>query len=228
MNCSEFQNWLQERLDGEAANGNDTDGHLPVCSSCRELEAAAGRLVRVLKTRVPPMPPSEMTDQIVSLVVSDLAYQHQIRKRWNRRLATTAALAASVVLAIAWGYSWWQTNRKPGPSNPELVATQEEKSAPAQPRPSLNIQEAGSAFVALVNRTADETVGQGRVLLPQGVSAPALSASQDWQPSLEPGAESLREAQEGVALGFEPVTSSARRAVNLFLREIPPMETQKQ
>jgi hypothetical protein len=45
---------------------------------------------------------------------------------------------------------------------------------------------------------------------------------------LEPGTQSLREAQEGVAVGFEPVTSSARRAVNLFLREIPPLETQKQ
>ena len=83
-------------------------------------------------------------------------------------------------------------------------------------------------MVALVNRTADETVGQSRVLLPQGVSTPALPASETWQPTLEPGADSLREAQEGVALGFEPVTSSARRAVNLFLREIPPMEVQKQ
>jgi hypothetical protein len=34
----------------------------------------------------------------------------------------------------------------------------------------------------------------------------------------------LREAGEGVGDGLEPVTNSARRAVDLFLRELPPMD----
>jgi hypothetical protein len=230
MNCSEFQNWLQQCLDGETiADAVDIEGHLASCSSCRELRTAAGRFVQVLKAQIGPAPPDRMRDQLVSLALEEIARQQQAHKRWNRRLGITAALAAGLLLAVLLGRSWWQTNVnvKPVPS-PESVVAKEEKSTPVEGHPSLNIQEAGSALVALVNRTADETVGQSRVLLPQGVSAPTLPASEDWQPALEPGAESLREAQEGVALGFEPVTSSARRAVNLFLREIPPMETQKQ
>jgi len=229
MNCSEFQNWLQQRLDGEAsAAAGDVEGHVVACASCRELQTAAGRLIQALGVQVAPAPPSRMSDQIVSLVLSDITSQQQARKRWNRRLGVTAALAASLLLAVTMGYFWRQSNRRPGPPNPDTLVIKEEKPTRAQAQPSLNIQEAGSALVALVNRTADETVGQSRVLLPQGVSTPALPASETWQPTLEPGADSLREAQEGVALGFEPVTSSARRAVNLFLREIPPMEVQKQ
>jgi hypothetical protein len=228
MNCSEFQNWLQARLDGESsADAGDVERHQAVCSSCRDLHTAAQRLVHALKAQVHPALPGGMSDHIVSAVLGEIATQGEAQKRWNRRLGVTAALAASLLLA-ALGYSWWQSNRKPGPRNPESFANKNEKSPPAQTQPSLNIQEAGSALVALVNRTADETVSQSRVLLPQQVSAPSLPVSQDWQTNLEPGAESLREAQEGVAQGFEPVTSSARRAVNLFLREIPPMEAQKQ
>jgi hypothetical protein len=228
MNCPEFQNWLQEHLDGEAsAESAEAESHLAVCASCRELRSAASRLIRVLRSQNAPAFPDRMSEQIVSHILNDLASQDDARKRWKRRLGAVAALAASLLLA-ALGYSWWQSNRKPGAPNPKSFVIQNEKPAPAQAQPSLNIQEAGSALVALVNRTADETVGQSRLLLPQRVSAPSLPASENWQTSLEPGALSLREAQEGVTSGFEPVTSSARRAVNLFLREIPPMETQKQ
>jgi len=229
MNCCEFQNWLQQRLDGEASStADDVEGHVAACASCRELQVVAGRLIQALGAQAAPAPPNGMSDQIMSLVLSDITSQHQARKRWNRRLGVTAALAASLLLAVALGYSWLPSNRRPGPPNSDSLVIKDEKSTPAQAQTSLNIQEAGSALVALVNRTADETVGQSRVLLPQGVSAPTLPASEVWQPTLEPGADSLREAQEGVAQGFEPVTSSARRAVNLFLREIPPMEVQKQ
>ncbi len=38
---------------------------------------------------------------------------------------------------------------------------------------------------------------------------------------------SLREAGQNVSSGLEPVANSARRAVNLFLRELPPVEPGK-
>jgi hypothetical protein len=167
-----------------------------------------------------------MGDRIVSRILSEVSDRQHARKRWDRRLTT--ALAASLLLAAVIGYSWWQSQRTPDAPKPDILVKTGDQPAASQTQPSLNIQEAGSALVALVNRTADETVGQGRVLLPQGVPASTLTSPEVWQPSLEPGTESFREAQEGVVVGFEPVTSSARRAVNLFLREIPPMETQKQ
>src|SRR5262249_41171667 len=149
-------------LDGEAsAESAEAEGHLAVCASCRELQSAASRLIRVLRSQSAPAFPDRMTEQIVSLVLNDLASRYETRKRWNRRLGTVAALAASLLMA-AFGYSWWQSNRKAGTPNPDSFVIQNEKSAPAQAQPSLNIQEAGSALVALVNRTADETVGQSR------------------------------------------------------------------
>ena len=107
-----------------------------------------------------------------------------------------------------------------------MVTKRDEPPASIRNQPRLNFQEAGSTLVALVNRTADETVGQGRVLLPQEVSAPSLTVADNWQPALSP--QAIRDAQDGVAVGFEPVTDSARRAVNLFLRELSPTEIQKQ
>jgi hypothetical protein len=44
--------------------------------------------------------------------------------------------------------------------------------------------------------------------------------------AMEPPTRPLREAGEGVSEGLEPVTTSARRAVDLFLRELP-METEQ-
>src|SRR5205823_6868453 len=115
MNCSEFQNWLQQHLDGEpSADGADIELHLSACASCRELQTAAGRLIQALGVQVAPAPPSRMSDQIVSLVLSDITSQQQARKRWNRRLGVTVALAASLILAVAMGYSWLPSNRRPG------------------------------------------------------------------------------------------------------------------
>ena len=229
MNCSEFQNYLQQRLDGETpANGADIERHLAVCRSCRELRAAAMRFTQALEAQVSPIPPDRMSDQVVSLVLNEIASRRQARKLWSRRLIATAAVAACLFMAIALGNSWRRSSQRPDVSVSNTLVKRDEKSTPSHQPASLNIRDAGSALVALVNRTADETVGQGRVLLPQAVSSPAFPVPGDWQPSLEPDAQSLREAQEGVVTSFEPVTSSARRAVNLFLREISPMETQKQ
>jgi len=107
-----------------------------------------------------------------------------------------------------------------------MVTKRDEPPASIPNQPRLNFQEAGSTLVALVNRTADETVGQGRMLLPQEVPSPRLTVADNWQPALSP--QAIRDAQDGVAVGFEPVTDSARRAVNLFLRELSPTEIQKQ
>ena len=228
MNCSEFENYLQQRLDGDIrANGVDIERHLAACRSCRELQSAAMRLIRALEAKATPAPPDRMSDQLVSLLLGEVASQRRVRKLWSRSLIA-AAVAACLLITIAFGNSWWRTRPRPATPRANDFVKKEEESFPQQTRPSINIRDAGSALVALVNRTADETVGQGRVLLPQTISAPTLQVPEDWQSSLEPETQSLRQAQEGVVTGFEPVTGSARRAVNLFLREIAPTETQKQ
>jgi hypothetical protein len=87
--------------------------------------------------------------------------------------------------------------------------------------PSLQqrVEEAGEAMVHLTRRTADETMGQSRLLLPDLKQSFAASG----QPTTSSEAQPLRDVQQGVSSGLEPVASSARRAVALFFRE-PPTE----
>jgi len=227
MNCSEFQDLLQQRLDGESnLDSGELERHLAGCSSCRELEFTASRLVEALYARIAPVPPEGLRSQIVASVLAQIDSQHLAQRRWRRNAWAASAVAAGLLLAAIAGYSWWAS--RPSPESPGSDTWVKKDEQPGPARQSLNFQEAGSTLVALVNRTADETVGQSRVLLPQGMSAANLPVTEAWQPTLEPSTQALRDAQDGVAVGFEPVTSSARRAVNLFLQEIPAMENQKQ
>ena len=77
------------------------------------------------------------------------------------------------------------------------------------------------AVVSLTRRTADETIDQTRLLLPVNIPQASLSAAPELRQVLEPPAQSLREIQESMSVGLEPVATSARRAVGFFLREIP-------
>jgi hypothetical protein len=223
MNCAEFQELLQQRLDGEpVADSGEMDRHLTACASCRELEMLASRMTKVLKARAILSPSKRLSDQIVSQVLVELDSQ-QVRRRWTRRVFAVSSLAAGLLLAAFMGYSWLRTRE--GPTS-NTVTKNDGLPASKSGHAPLNLKEAGSTLVALVNRTADETVGQGRVLLPQEVPTPDLTVADNWQPALP--SQAIRDAQDGVAVGFEPVTDSARRAVNLFLRELSPSEAQKQ
>jgi hypothetical protein len=82
-----------------------------------------------------------------------------------------------------------------------------------------SVREAGTALAALVERTADEAVGESRALLPAGL--PRQAAFEADTLAFDPSVRSLREVSQGLSAGLEPVTASARRAVDLFLREMP-------
>jgi len=95
--------------------------------------------------------------------------------------------------------------------------------APATPSIRDSVAELGAAVASVTRRAADGTVEQARQLLPD-VPTPALSETSVLAQTLDPPSRSLLEAGQGVSAGLEPVTDSARRALDLFLREIPPME----
>jgi RNA polymerase sigma factor (sigma-70 family) len=67
--------------------------------------------------------------------------------------------------------------------------------------------------------TWETNPGQGRVFIPP--VQVAMPRDDAWQAPPEQPVASLRTAGQGVAAGLEPVTNSARRAEDLFLREIP-------
>lgn len=215
MNCQEFEDRLQQRLDGELAGDAASAEHVLSCSSCRLLQAAASRLEQGLRLLKREDAPQGLSGRVVTQLVVER--RQDVRRR---RVAFVGALAASLLFALLAKYAWQPATPVPQPKAPEVAKT-EPKAAPLQE----SAGEAQSALAALLSRTAEETVSQGRLLLPE-VPAPMMAVD-DWQPTFEPPALPLREAGQGVSAGLEPVASSARRAFNLFLREIPPMPVEE-
>jgi predicted anti-sigma-YlaC factor YlaD len=213
VNCRDFHTLLQERLDGADRDALPAfDEHLRSCSACAGLHAAAQRLIEGLPLPAPPGPPPDLADRIVERVLRKRLWR---RPRGRRRVAVPLALAACLLIAIAARLYWPRPPASHPDSRPDTVV-QNPSGEPVDLRESVD--EAKKAVVALTARTADEAVDRTRRLL-----APGDGPSEPTPPP-KPPAQALREAGEGVGDGLEPVTNSARRAVDLFLRELPPMD----
>lgn len=215
MNCPDCRDRLQQWLDARTREAATTPGEPPtLCPACTEWGAAASRLDRGLRLLVAPTPPALLTARIVARVGAER------RRRMRLFLAAgVAAAAAALLLGV-----WVRLRRE----NPVLAPSHEPPAlaqAPEPPRATLrdSVTEAGSAVAALTTRTADETVANTKSLLP--VVTDPTPGKIELEPPPDLPARSLRETGEGVTAGLAPVADSARRAVGLFLRELPPMET---
>lgn len=221
MNCADCQDLLQQHLDGvELTDQAALDLHLGCCSSCRVLHGAGGRLRQGLRLLVPPTPPRGLAGQ----VAARLLQEHAARQR-RRRVLFLAAAAALLALLLSARLLWFptevarNTQERPvvqdGPE--ELVEPQHVEKGPTV-RDSMS--EVGSMMVSAVTRTADATLAQSRNLLPlvPSASLPSLPI-----PKLDPATGPLGEAGQGVSEGLAPVTDSAKRAFDMFLRDLPPM-----
>jgi hypothetical protein len=222
MNCHAYQSLLQQRLDGTPIESPEAMEHLRTCSDCRALEKAANRLEVGLRRLASPQPPPDLSRRIADRVRTD---RRRVQRRARRRLAATLALAACLLVALALRLDW----RIPrDASDTEAAAQKVTKALPApqkQPAapPTLreSVAEAGGAVASLTSQTADDAVESTRWLVPR---VPAAQMPEVNLSAIEPPTGPLREAGEGVSAGLEPVTNSARRAVDLFLRELPPMD----
>jgi hypothetical protein len=216
MNCLECREAVQRSLDGELPDdlGYDFERHLLTCADCRDLYGAAEDMLEVLGRLAHPSPPAGLSDRICACVIAESS-----RRRRSRRLLAATALAASVLGALFAGNAGFRL-----PFLPAATPVGQEKNSPP-PTVALGprMEEARTAVLALTRRTADETVGPTRFLFPAGGFLQPASESEVVREVLEPPARSLREAGEGMLAGLEPVTLSARRAVDLFLREVPPV-----
>jgi anti-sigma factor RsiW len=215
MNCLACEELLQDRLDGAPSGAHDAAlaGHLASCPACREKYAAASRLAEGLRLLAPPAPPVGMSRRVVAAVLAERRGRLR-RQRWAR---VAVGLAAAVLVFVLLD----KQRPQPAPSQP----SQPEEVVAEAPSGSLrdSVTEASSAVVNLTRRTADETVGNTRLLLPVMVARAPTDEPPVPSP-MDPPVRSLREAGQGLSAGLEPVTSSARRAFDLFLREVPPME----
>jgi len=225
VNCQASHNLLQQRLDGTPIESPELLEHLRGCADCRTLEQATRRLQDGLRRLTPPLPPPDFAARIADRVLLD---RRRTRRRAKRRWAVTLALAAGLFIALGLRLDWrgQSPTRESGTSEPEVTqAPPLPKETPVLPpaSPTLreSVAEASEAVASLTSKTADETVSSTRWLVRE-VPRPSLPKV-DLE-SIESPTRPLREAGQGVSDGLEPVTNSARRAVGLFLRELPPMD----
>lgn len=214
MNCAEYQDWVQRRLDGEADPLEAGEDHRLACPRCAGIDEAVSRLERGLRLARPIPPPERLAENVVFQVLSE---QHAAGRR--RVLVYVAAMAACLILGLYLG-SRNGSSTVDTPEAPKVIVEVE----PEKPKVNETVGEAGTALASLFTRTADEAVGQGKLLLPPNPMPPMPpDVTAGLPPALEPPAQSLKDAGQTVSSGLEPVTSSARRAVTLFFRDMPPV-----
>jgi hypothetical protein len=222
MNCHASHDLLQQDLDGTPIESPEWLEHLRGCPDCRALAVAARRLQKGLGLLATPLPPLDLAARIADRVLLD---RQRARRRARRRWAVSLALAAGLFVALALRLDWRGRPAEHKSNQSESIVKSETPVPPAAEAPTLreSAAELGGAVASLTSQTADETMEQTSWLVPKmtGPVLPKVDLA-----SIEPPTRPLREAGEGVSAGFEPVTSSARRAVDLFLRELPPMETE--
>jgi hypothetical protein len=222
MNCREFIDRLQQDLDVNAPPaGPDVEQHVRDCAACAALHAAARRMVAGLRLAKPESPPADLQLRITSAVRRDIR-----QRRLARRGLFATALAASLVVAIV-GRSYFTNRLQPvsdstlaqggGSANPATKTPLDGQ--PGAPELRSAVVEAGEAVASLTTRTADETVDQTRILFPM---VPSPLANLDLVAPEAP-TRPLREAGENLTAALSPVATSARRAVDLFLRDVPPV-----
>jgi Putative zinc-finger len=223
MDCVEVRELVQRWLDGELAVPQEDDwaAHLANCRDCRDLYAAAQRLVEGIHLLVPPSPPSDLSERIYQQIMSE-----RVRAARSRRQLVSLAVAAGLLLAC---YAAYRPLRSLETGNSPPASTRLQRPGPV-PSPSLQhrIEEASLAVVALTRQAADETMGQTKFLLPARIPPAALGDFPHPDDAMESPVRSLRDVQEGMSAGLEPVANSARRAIGFFWRRIPPMESSMQ
>lgn len=215
MNCRDAQQILQQSLDGAPIESSEWLAHLHECADCRTLASAGRRLQDGLRLLTAPVPPPDLTERIVEQVMRD---RRRARRRLRRRWAVSLALAAGLLVALALRLDWTGTTRQDQQPVTVAVNQQHPTGSPSAPTLRQSAAQLGEVFAELSSETAEQAVGQTRRWV-SNVPSPDLPKLD--LTTLQPPSKPLREAGKGVSEGIQAVTTSARRAVDLFLRELP-------
>lgn len=210
--CPAFRDALQTYLDREIDSlPAECELHRTACANCRQ-DYAAAMLLRAL-SQSPMAAPEGMTDRLVAAVLADTTTTSRRRVIAATR---TAALAASLLLVIGLVIRLGESSKSPEVAPRVEPVTAAKDQTPAAISVDENISKAGDAIAALVRRSASDTIEPTIKLIPEN---PTLGFP-DVPDPMAPAAQSLAEIRQGASSGFEPLGRTARRAFNLFLRDV--------
>jgi hypothetical protein len=208
--CAAFEAAVQRVLDRELGFDALDVQHAAECPDCRALGASAKLLATGLD-RMGLVPQVEIarTDRIAAAA----AWDYRVRRRvtWVGRAAAVALAASILVAAILYGPWVGRTNQ------PDIVRGREPSPEPAPERVADRVADAGSALASITRKATDQALTPTRNLIPppESVTLPETELAT----TVEPAAESLAAMPQAAKSGIEPMTTGARRAVSLFLRD---------
>jgi len=219
--CAAFDRLVNRVLDGDLpASALGAADHPAGCPACRAVRQGAVFLLGRSPRPADRSPPQGFADRVARAAVADFR-----RRRLLRRASRvgSGALAAGLLIAAWFAYPRSvHPGRAPSADStatprPPAVRPVAGLTPPGQPADSIRgqIGEAGSAVAALARKATDETLEPARNLL---AARPHPRA-----PAAKPAAdvpEALTELPDAAKAGLEPLANTAKRAVNLFLRDI--------
>lgn len=221
MNCRDYQEQLHAFLEGGVATPEGR-AHAGECPECRELYAAAQRLLVGLKAQPALLPPAGLPDRVLARWLEE-----QRRRRILRPLSWLSAAAAVLMAGVGLWYVY-QALRPDGRFEPVAEDREPQKVSPRARTPDLRaeLKQAGSATLGLTSYFVPEKLPS-----PPPLDATAREVGRSFSTNLPPVTQTVSEGLEPVlntvSVGFEPVTTSAGRAWNLLLRDLPPIEEPK-
>lgn len=196
--CDRFASLVQAVLDGERPASALESGHAARCEVCEDLAASARMLLAHLEPLSSITVPAGFAERVVPVVVAERKRERDFRRGV---VAAVASLAAAVLVMV------YGVPRDPGPA----VANRE-PSVPVSVKPppvEHSIREAGLAFANLTKRAATESIAPARNLLEK--------IQWDEEPAAAPPTpKDAASPAETVA----PITNTARRAIDLFIRDV--------
>lgn len=212
--CAPTLAWIQGLLDGEnAPEPREAAAHRAGCPACAARYAGALRLIEGLANLSPPAVPILLTERILDGLTAE-PVRHA--RRNIRIIAACVALAASVFIAVLAVVGWPEGPATRVVVSSSFVAPKEPEPEPARPSPLTDaLNQAGTAAAALTRKTAEESFS---VKLPT-LSLPRMPMDSGPLEDIEPAVTGL---QNGAALSVSPIASSAKRAANMFWRELGP------
>jgi hypothetical protein len=225
-------------LEGETSPGALTgagDTHLVACAACRERVRAARVLLSVLALPPEPAPvPTAFTDRVLTAVAADrgVAVRRSERRERAARVTAWAALAAAIVVGMFYLAAREQRPGDPRGSNPVETAgplppapvPRESPDPTPAPRPVRLGDEFAKAGQAL--RDAPKPLAESVAVAPKLFDAftePFKGPVAQPNPMgavIEPARRSIAELPVAVRAGLEPVTGTAEKAFNRFLRDV--------
>lgn len=235
MKCPEFNTRLHEWLDARRPGSKallpfdaEAREHAAQCGVCRDQLAAAQRMMSGVRLWTTPKLSGDFASKVVLLAKEDRVKRH---RRFVRRIRVTLVLAASILVMVIAGYIIAPGIKKDeGPVARHDTTKKEElpKEVPSPPALAKSLDEAQSSMTALTGRLKEQTLEHTKHLLAATPSLPLPPKGAGVLPE-EPidATGTLRKAGQEISEGLEPVTRSARRAMNLLMREVSTFEVSK-